>query len=161
MLRDARSGFDEIGVWRTDGNLLPWYTLPPMSRATIFLIEEDDETRRLLVNNLKKEGYHLLLAVDEEDARDRVGDGLLEADLILINLVGKTPEDVLSIGRGIREYGKYDGHTPLVVMAEKYGPDLEGTDVNVSDNDWITYPEDHEQLERLLARLTSQANLNS
>jgi hypothetical protein len=42
-------------------------------------------------------------------------------------------------------------------MAEKYGPDLEGTDVNVSENDWITYPEDAEQLERLLARLLDKA----
>jgi hypothetical protein len=41
-------------------------------------------------------------------------------------------------------------------MAEKYGKDLEGTDVNVSGNDWITYPEDHDQLRNLLARLLNQ-----
>jgi hypothetical protein len=38
-------------------------------------------------------------------------------------------------------------------MAEKYGADLEGTDVNVESNDWITYLEDHDQLKNLLARL--------
>jgi hypothetical protein len=47
----------------------------------------------------------------------------------------------------------YNGVTPLVVMAETYGQDLEGTDVNVSGNDWITYLEDGEQLRRLLPRL--------
>jgi hypothetical protein len=45
-----------------------------------------------------------------------------------------------------------NGHTPLVVIAEKYGPELEVADVNVGGNDWITYLEDHEQLENLLGR---------
>jgi hypothetical protein len=75
---------------------------------------------------------------------------------VLINLVGTTPEVALAVGRRIRVHAKYDGHTPLVVMAEKYGKDLEGTDVNVSGNDWITYPEDHDQLRNLLARLLNQ-----
>jgi PleD family two-component response regulator len=122
----------------------------------ILLIEEDDETRPLLRRNLQKDGYRLLLAVDEEDALDRLGgDVQVRANLILINLVGKTPDEVLRIGQRIREHGKYDSTTPLVVIAEKYGEDVEGTDVNVGDNDWITYPEDAGQLHRLLARLTT------
>jgi hypothetical protein len=81
----------------------------------------------------------------------------VRADLILINLVGKTPGEVLQIGQRLREHGKYDSTTPLVVLAEKYGADLEGTDVEVGNNDWITYPEDAEQLHSLLARLTARA----
>ncbi|MDX6695339.1 MAG: hypothetical protein QOF02_2942 [Blastocatellia bacterium] len=127
----------------------------PKNQLTIFLVEEDDDTRPLMRENLQREGYRVLLAVDEEDAMDRVSGGV-KADLIIINLVGKPLERVLHIGRAIREHAKYDGHTPLVVMAEKYGADLEGTDVNVSGNDWITYPEDHEQLRNLLARLLGQ-----
>jgi DNA-binding response OmpR family regulator len=123
----------------------------------ILLIEEDDETRALLRKNLRKDGYRLLLAVDEADALDRLeGDGHVRADLILINLVGKTPGEVLQIGQRLREHGKYDSTTPLVVLAEKYGVDLEGTDVEVGSNDWITYPEDAEQLLRLLAHLTAR-----
>jgi DNA-binding response OmpR family regulator len=122
-------------------------------RATIFLIEEDDDTRPILKQNLQRYGYRVLIALDEEDARDRIDGGGVPADLVLINLVGKSPQDVLQVGQRIREHAKYDGHTPLVVMAEKYGADLEGTDVNVSGNDWITYLEDHDQLENLLARL--------
>jgi hypothetical protein len=34
-------------------------------------------------------------------------------------------------------------------MAEKYRPNLEGTDVNVGGNDWITYPEDADPLRNL------------
>jgi DNA-binding response OmpR family regulator len=128
------------------------------NQATIFLVEEDDETRPLLRTNLQRYGYRVIVALDEEDALERVGDGHIQADVVLMNLVGKSPEDALHIGRRIREHAKFDGHTPLVVMAEKYGEDLEGTDVNVSGNDWITYLEDAEQLQNLLARLLSKSS---
>jgi hypothetical protein len=39
------------------------------------------------------------------------------------------------------------------VLAEKYGADVEGTNVNVIGNDWITYLEDRAQLNDLLAHL--------
>lgn len=126
------------------------------NQATIFLVEEDDEIRPLLRENLKTYGYKVIVAVDEEDALERVGGGRVQADLVLMNLVGKSPQDVLQIGRRLREHAKYDGHTPLVVIAEKYGADLEGTDVNVSGHDWITYPEDAGQLKNLLARLLNK-----
>ena len=39
-------------------------------------------------------------------------------------------------------------------MAEKYGREVEGTDVNVEGNDWVMYlGEETRQLESLLARL--------
>jgi len=125
-------------------------------QATIFLVEEDDDTRPVLKQNLQSDGYRIAVALDEEDALERISGGHVRADLVLINLVGRSPEDVLSVGRRIREHAKYDGHTPLVVLAEKYGADVEGTDVNVGGNDWITYLEDHDQLKNLLARLLSK-----
>lgn len=127
-------------------------------QATILLVEEDDETRPLLRENLRRYGYRVIVAVDEEDALERVGDGHVQADLVLINLVGKSLEEGLKSARRIRQHAKYDGHTPLVVMAEKYGEDLEGTDANVSGNDWITYLEDADQLWNLLARLLSESS---
>ena len=126
----------------------------PVDQRTIFLVEEDDDVRPLIRQNLIREGYHVHLALNEEDALDRVsGAGNVNADLILVNLVGTSPEDALKIGRRIREHARFDGATPLVVMAEKYGEDVEGTNVNVGGNDWITYPEDAEQLRDLLNRL--------
>jgi hypothetical protein len=42
-------------------------------------------------------------------------------------------------------------------MPEKYSKDVEGTDVNIEGNDWVHYlGEDLDQLENLLARLTSE-----
>jgi CheY-like chemotaxis protein len=123
------------------------------NRRTIFLVEEDDDTRPTLRQNLQTDGYRVLLALDEEDALERVNGNGAYADLVLIDLVGKSVDDVLQAGRRIRAHAKYEGTTPLVVMAEKYGTDLEGTDAHVGGNDWITYLEDHEQLKNLLARL--------
>ncbi|HEY0174709.1 MAG TPA: hypothetical protein VGB98_27075 [Pyrinomonadaceae bacterium] len=127
-----------------------------MKRPTIFLIEEDDETRRPLVDNLRGDGYRVLVAVDEDTALDMVGGGGVDADLVLVNLIGKSAEEVLSVGRRVRGHAKHDGHTHLVVMPEKYDKALEDTEVNVEGNDWIFYlGEEPDQLKNFLARLLS------
>lgn len=124
-------------------------------QPTIFLIEEDEETRRPLVSNLRAYGYRVLVAVDEEDALERVGGGGVEADLVLVNLVGKTAEEVLGVGRRVREHVRYDGLTPLVVMPERYDKELEDTEVHVGSNDWVFYlGEEPDRLRELLSRLT-------
>jgi DNA-binding response OmpR family regulator len=126
------------------------------NQPTIFLVEPDDETRPVLKSNLQRYGYRVIVALDEEDAMDRANSTGIQADLILVDVVRISPEDALGLGRRIRNGAKRNGHTPLVVMAEKYGADVEGTDVNVGGNDWITYLEDPGQLKNLLARLVRQ-----
>jgi CheY-like chemotaxis protein len=121
---------------------------------TILLIEEDDETRVTLVHNLRGAGYRVIVALDEDDALERVGGGGIPADLVLVNLVGKPEGELLRARRRVREHAKYDGHTPLVVMPEKYAKDVEGTEVNVEGNDWVFYlGEEPGQLRNFLARL--------
>ena len=123
-------------------------------QPTIFLLEEDDDTRGLLVGNLRRNGYHVIVSIDEGDALEKVGGGHVHADLVLVNLVGKSVDEVLSIGRRVREHANYDGHTPLVVMPEKYDKDVEGTEANVSGNDWVFYlGEESDQLQNFLSRL--------
>ena len=68
------------------------------------------------------------VAIDKEVALDRVSTGLMSADLVLIDLVGRTIENTLQTARRIRDQAKLDGNTPLIVMAEKYAQTLEGTD---------------------------------
>jgi DNA-binding NtrC family response regulator len=129
--------------------------------ATIFLVEEDDDTRPILTANLRKRGYRLLVAADLEDAREWVsGESTIHADLVLIDLVRKTPEEAASLGRELRQHAKYNGHTPLVVMAEKVPKELAGQDVNVGRNDWVCYQgeDDSDQLQRLLARLLNNSS---
>ena len=127
------------------------------NQLTIFLVEEDDDTRPILKKNLEGYGYRVVVALDEEDALERVGGGHIHADLVLVDAVGVSSEDALEAGRRIRERAKYDAHTPIVVMAEKYGADLEVTDVLVGGNDWITYLEDADQLRNLIDRLVGEA----
>ena len=123
-------------------------------RPTIFVVEDDNNARRSLTKNLRQFGYRLLVAADLADALEWVsGSTYIHADLLLIDLVGKLPEEALSIGRGLRMKAQYDEQTPLVVMPESFNKDEEGTDKNVSANDWICYYEDSDQLQRLLVRL--------
>ena len=125
-------------------------------QTTIFLIENDEDTRRPLVRNIRAYGYRVLVAVDEEDALERAGGGGVDADLMLINLVGMTAEEVLGVGRRVREQARNEGQVPLVAMPEKYDEELEGTEVNVGANDWVFYlGEEPDRLRGLLARLTA------
>ncbi|HEV2882467.1 MAG TPA: response regulator [Pyrinomonadaceae bacterium] len=128
------------------------------ARPTIFLVEEDDDARPSLTANLRRQGYRVLVAADLEDAHEWVsGESRINADLVLLNLVRKTPEESVRLGRELREHAKYDGHTPLVVMPETVPAELEGKIVNVGGNDWVCYyDEDSNQLTTLLARLLNK-----
>lgn len=123
--------------------------------ATILLIEEDDDARPIIRHNLRREGYDVLVAVDEASARDWLAAGRARADLILVNLVGKTTEEAFAAARRVRQLNVRDGSTTIVVIAEKYRDGLEGRDVPAGAGEWVTYMEDSEQLHRLLARLTA------
>ncbi|MBA2620691.1 MAG: response regulator transcription factor [Acidobacteria bacterium] len=122
-----------------------------MSEATIFLVEEDNDGRPALRENLKNNGYGVTLAIDEEDALDRVKNGYLQANLVLINLLRKSPEQILDIARRICRAGSLD--VPIVVIAQRYGEELEGTNLKTGEKEYIAYLEDGEQLLSLLSRL--------
>lgn len=122
-----------------------------MNEPTIFLIEEDDDTRPILRMNLKNNSYKVSLAIDEEDALERVSNGCFNADLVLMDLLDKSVEEILNIGRNIRRKGKLN--VPIVVIAANYEENLEGKDVQLTENEYITYLENGEQLYKLLSRL--------
>lgn len=123
-----------------------------VSDPTVFLIEEDSDARFLLRESLKADGYKVSLAIDEEDALERARSGCVKADLILINLLGKSIDEVLETGRNICRTGRLS--VPLVVIAQNYGEDLAGTNVQINENEFVTYLEDGGQLFSLVSRLT-------
>jgi len=117
---------------------------------TILMFELDDETRPLLKHNLRSRGYRVIEALEEEDAialargvRDR-------PDLILLNQVDLPIDEVLNMGRRIRQGAELPSRTPIVVMAEHYGEDMEGKNVKVGESEYVTYLEDGQQLMNLL-----------
>ena len=124
--------------------------------ATILLIEEDDEARPIIRQSLGRDGYDVLVAVDEASARDWLSAGCAGADLILVNLVGKTSDEALDAGRRIREGSSLDGRTPVVVIADRYDEALEGSNVQAGDGEWVSYMEDSTQLHALISRLTGR-----
>lgn len=126
--------------------------------TTIFLVQDDDDARPHFTHNLRQRGYRLLVAADLKDAFEWMsGESTINAELVLIDLVGKSPAEALSIGQRLRSHAKYDGQTPLVVLPEKIPKELEGTDEKVNGNDWVCYYEDSNQLHRLLARLLDKS----
>ena len=72
-------------------------------RPTIFVIEEDNSARHPLTKNLRQFGFRLLVAADVEDALEWVsGIAYIHADLLLIDLIGKSPEEALRVGQRLR-----------------------------------------------------------
>jgi hypothetical protein len=57
------------------------------------------------------------------------------------------------MGQRICESAGIGDHTPIIVMAEDYGADMEGKDVQVNDTKYVTYLEDGQQLMNLLHHL--------
>jgi len=120
---------------------------------TILVVEPDDDVRPLLRNNLHRQGYRAIMTLDEEDAIARARGDSDRPDLILINQYRQPLDKVIHIGRRIRQDAGLSSDTPIVIMAERYGEDMEGKDIKVGESDYVTYLEDGEQLLNLLQRL--------
>jgi len=120
---------------------------------TILMIELDDDTRPLLKQNLYNWGYRVIMALEEEDAI-AIARGVRDhPDLILLNQVKLPIDEFVKMGRRIRQGTELPSSTPIVVMAERYGEDMEGKDIKVGESEYVTYLEDGEQLMNLLHRL--------
>ena len=120
---------------------------------TILVVEPDDDVRPLLTNNLHSKGYRVIMTLDEEDAIARARGQGDRPNLILINQYRLPLDKVINIGGRIRQDAGLPSTTPIVIMAERYGEDMEGKDVKVGESDYVTYLEDGEQLMNLLQRL--------
>ena len=119
-------------------------------QSAILLVESDDDMRRLLTQNLRSKGYRVIVTLNEEDAIERMEGKSDRLDLILLNQVGRSVNEYSNMGRRIHQSLTLLGSIPIVVMAEQYGADMEGRDVKVGDNEYVTYLEDGQQLLDLL-----------
>jgi CheY-like chemotaxis protein len=123
-----------------------------MEQQTILFIEADDDTRNIIKANLRGDGYHVVAALDEEDALERTSGGRLRSDLILIDL-DAPPYEVLDIARSIRRQAELPEQTPIVVMSCEYPLELVGRDVRVSAAEYITYLDGENPVGKLVGRL--------
>ena len=123
-----------------------------MEKQTILFIEIDDETRNVIKANLQRDGYHVVAALDEEDARERASGGRLHPDLILIDL-DAPPLEVLDVARDIRRQAELPEQTPIAVISCEFPPELDGKDVAVSATEYVSYMNGDNPLCELLRRL--------
>lgn len=119
---------------------------------TILLVEPDDQVRPTLKQSLQRWGYRVIVALDNEDAVERVKPDGMQIDAILINQLEHTIEQLIDIGQFIRQTSK-STHSCIVILADRYGSDLEGHDVQLGEREYVTYLEDGQQLKDLLYRL--------
>ena len=123
---------------------------PTTKAPCIFVLEPDDDVRPALKHNLQHWGYNVVMAIDEEDVSQRIQAGQNRFDLILLDQSNRSLDQMMAIGQQIRQSTERDSQTPIVVLAERYGADLEGQDIQVGDQEYVTYLEDGEQLKRIL-----------
>lgn len=93
------------------------------------------------------------MALDEADALQRIRGGRERFGLILLNQNGRSIDEMIAIGWQIRQSTELDSRAPTIVMAERYGVELEGQNIQVGENEYVTYLEDGQQLKNLLAQL--------
>lgn len=126
--------------------------------TTILLVEPDDTVRPVLKDNLRCWGYQVIVAFDEVDALQRTRDGKAAFDLVLLNQFEQSIDQAIEAGRLIRQQAALSSRIsfssiPIVIMAERYGVELEGQDIQVGEGEYVTYLEDGQQLKQLLYQL--------
>lgn len=119
----------------------------------ILLVEPDDNVRPLLKNNLQNWGYRVIVTLDGADALQRTQSGCETFELILLNQFDQAITFLLGLGQQIRQHSELSSHIPIVILAEQYGDDVEGQNLQVGENEYVTYLEDGQQLKDLLYQL--------
>lgn len=123
--------------------------------VTILLLEADDDARQPLVDNLRKHGFRVIVTVSPQDAQEWVKYDQNPPNIILINQVQLSVAAYLEVGRSLRQQLQQPNYTAIVVLAERYGDDLAGQNIQVEGNTYVSYLEDAQQLFTLLEQLSS------
>jgi DNA-binding response OmpR family regulator len=114
----------------------------------ILVLEDIEETARLIEKMLKGNGYSVTLARTEEDA---ISMGRSHSpDLLLISL-GLAPERLLATALRIRRQAGLSHDVAIVIFCVPTIP--EGAELEVDDNIYMTRPDNFNQLRELLHRL--------
>ncbi len=114
----------------------------------ILVVADDEEIRDGIETLLESDGYHINSVRDEKDAiaaatRDR-------PDLILFSL-DRAGDDVAACARRVRLRADLGESIPIVMFCILTV--AEGAEVAIGENTYATWPDDFNQLRRLLSRL--------
>jgi CheY-like chemotaxis protein len=123
-------------------------------RPNILVLEDVEETGYLIDKMLKGNGYCVALARSEEDAIMRAR--WQSPNLILMSL-GLGPDLLLASALRIREQAALSQDVAIVVFCVPTIP--EGAEMEVSENVYVTRPDNFNQLRGLLHRLLCQPSV--
>jgi two-component system OmpR family response regulator len=122
----------------------------------ILVVEDAEETRDEMEKLLKGDGYAVDAARNEEDAVARAL--RRRPDLILVSLGGPSV-NVIAAGLRIRERAELNDEVPVVILCA--GTIAEGTEVEIGNNAYATWPENFNQLRGFLGRLLHRRSRNA
>ena len=114
----------------------------------ILVVEDIEETARLIEKMLKGNGYSVALARTEEDAISMSRSH--SPDLVLISL-DLAPEQLLTTALRIRRHSGLGRDVSIVIFCVPTIP--EGAELEVENNIYLTRPDNFNQLRKLLHRL--------
>jgi CheY-like chemotaxis protein len=117
-------------------------------RQIILVLEDVEETGLLIDKMLQGNGYCVVLVRTEEDAIMRAS--LQSPDLILMSL-GLGPDLLLATALRIRQQAALSQDIAIVIFCVP--TILEGAEMEVSKNVYVTRPDNFNQLRELLHRL--------
>ena len=117
----------------------------------ILVLEDVQETRDAIKGLLERDEYLVDQAGDEDDAAERSLAN--RPDLILISL-GGTTDEVLGVASRVREKSGLTENTPVVIFSITTIP--AGAEQEITENTYITAPDDFNQLRKLIASVLSR-----
>jgi two-component system, OmpR family, KDP operon response regulator KdpE len=120
----------------------------PVRTCRILIVEDVQETREAIEVLLRRDGYILSQARDEEEAVEEIA--AHKPDLILVS-IGGLPEAVLGTAQRIRERAHLGERTPVVIFSVQILP--EGVTEEIAPNIFVIVPENFNQLRRLLTQI--------
>ena len=119
----------------------------------ILIVEDVQETRDGIEKLLRADGYRITLARDERDAIESAA--RMSPDLILVSLAG-LPREVILTARRIRERAALGEQVAIVVFCIEGL--VQGAEVSVGQQVYVTRPDNFNQLRGLLARLLHRSS---
>lgn len=120
----------------------------PAPTHRILIVEDVQETREAIEALLRRDGYILSQARDEDEAVEKIL--AHKPDLILVSIGGQ-PAPVIATAQRIRERSNLDESTPVVIFSVQILP--EGVTEEIAPNIFVIVPEDFNQLRSLLMHL--------
>jgi DNA-binding response OmpR family regulator len=123
---------------------------------TILIVDDIEETRYLIEKLLQKNGYYVEVARDEEDAIWRAR--FFSPDLILMSL-GFEREELVATAQRIRHRAFLSQDTAVVIFCVPTIP--EGAEMEITENIYLTRPDNFDQLRAFLRRLLSMRHLSA